>query len=291
MNVGTIYALVALTAWAFDDFFIGRATKKLGDIGSLFWLALFGTATLLPFSYSALAKAHTWSMASTTTWILLAMIGVTLIAALADFEALRVGKLSTIDPLYALEIPITLLIAYITIREELSAVQLALTAAIVVSMVLVSVKSLHGLRALRWEKGVQLALLSVLFMGATNFLTAHGARITSPIMANWIVYAGLLAFTSTCLIIRKKFRYTIGKIAQNKSLLIAFGIADVVAWTSFAKSATHIPIGLTTTISEAYIAIAVLLGLYINKEKLRGHQLVGVGVIITAVLTLCYISS
>jgi uncharacterized membrane protein len=59
---------------------------------------------------------------------------------------------------------------------------------------------------------------------------------------------------------------------------------------SFAKSATLIPIGLTTAISESYIALAVLLGLYFNKEKLRYHQFIGIGIIIAGVIALSYLA-
>ncbi|MBL8030909.1 MAG: DMT family transporter [Candidatus Doudnabacteria bacterium] len=291
MHYGILFALTALVAWAFDDFFIGRSSKRLGSVQALFFLAWFGTILLLPFSWHGLSVfVSIWSWGSPIITLCIALIVITLIAALADFEALRVGKLSAIDPLYAFEVPLTVGIAYLLIGETLSVASWILIVCMMVGMVLVSTKSLVHLKSIRLEKGLVFALTSILFMGGTNFLTGYGARLTSPVVINWISYAGLAVCTSFYLLYKGQLKHTLRTILQHPALLLGLGIADVIAWTSFAKSASLIPIGLTTAISEAYIGLAVLLGLYFNKEKLRRHQFIGIGIIIVGVVTLSYLS-
>lgn len=286
MNLGIVFALIALVAWAFDDFFIGRSTKKLGDAGALFCLSVFGAIVLFPFAYQTLGDARLWSPSQGFLWILCGIVVVTLIAALADFEALRIGKLSTIDPLYALEVPLTLLLSYLVIRETLGATQLYLVACIVCGMILVAVKSFKGLKNVRWERGVRMALVSILFMSGVNFLSGYGGRITTPVFANWFSYMGLAVCTGTYLLVTGKMRPVLQAIRANPKLVLALSIADVIAWSSFIKSASLIPIGLATAISEAYIAFAVLLGIYANKEKVHKHQVIGICIVVAAVLTL-----
>jgi drug/metabolite transporter (DMT)-like permease len=63
-----------------------------------------------------------------------------------------------------------------------------------------------------------------------------------------------------------------------------------VAWVSFAKATTFIPIAIATTISESYIALAVLLGLFVNREKLRTHQILGITLATFGVIILAYYS-
>jgi drug/metabolite transporter (DMT)-like permease len=46
-----------------------------------------------------------------------------------------------------------------------------------------------------------------------------------------------------------------------------------IAWISYSLSTVYIPIGIATSISESYIAFASLLGIIINKEKLKKHQI------------------
>ncbi len=290
MNTGIALAFVALVAWAFDDFFIGRSTKKLGDAGALFCLSVFGTIVLFPFAYPALSSTQLWSGASSLLWVLCGTVVVTLIAALADFEALRIGKLSTIDPLYALEVPLTLFLSYIVIHETLGTAQLLLIAVIVCGMFLVAAQSFRGLKNIRWERGVRMALVSIFFMAGVNFLSAYGGRIGSPVLANWFSYMGLAVCTGIYLLVAGKMKHVIQAIRTNPKLALALSVADVIAWSSFIKSASLIPIGLTTAISEAYIAFAVLLGMYANREKVRAHQMVGICVVVAAVVTLSVIS-
>ncbi len=288
--MGILLALMALIAWAFDDFFIGRSTKKFGDVGALFCLSVFGTLVLLPFTYHEINTTSLWSPSGSIVWILCGTVVVTLIAALTDFEALRIGKLSTIDPLYALEVPLTLLLSYLIIHETLGSTQLILVGCIVCGMVLVAAQSFKGLKNIRWERGVRMALVSILFMAGVNFLSAYSGRVAGPILANWFSYLGLAVCTGIYLLTTGNMRSVLQAIRANPILALALSIADVVAWTSFIKSASLIPIGLTTAISEAYIAFAVLLGIYINKEKIRRHQIIGICIVVTAVLTLSIIS-
>jgi drug/metabolite transporter (DMT)-like permease len=291
MSIGIFFALLAMVAWAFDDFFIGRSSKKLGSVQALFFLAWFGTLVLLPFSWSGLSTALSlWYWGSPILVLCAILIVVILIASLADFEALRQGKLSAIDPLYAFEVPLTITLAYLIIGETLSLTNWILIACMMLGMILISIKSFTHLKSIRLEKGLVFALVSILFMGVVNFLTGYGARLISPLLINWISYAGLASCTSLYLLWEEKLGNTLRDIMQHRALLLGLGVADVIAWMSFAKSATLIPIGLTTAISESYIALAVLLGLYFNKEKLRYHQFIGIGIIIAGVIALSYLA-
>ncbi len=284
MSLGIIYALLALIGWAFDDFFIGRTSKKIGTLPALFLLACFGVLVLSPFAIPAL-PAHV-PLSSASMGILLALMIATSLAALADFEALRTGKLATIDPLYGFEIPLTSILAYVFLGDTLSWLQMCFIAFVLGGMLLVSVSSFRNVKSLRWERGVHFALLSVVFMGATNFLTGYTARAFTPILANWFSYLGLALFCLILLVRSRRLSETIHAAKTHVVLIIALGTADVIAWTSFAYSTTHIPIGITTAISEAYIALAVLLGVYLNKERLRTHQWLGIAIIIVTITAL-----
>lgn len=289
MNPGITFAIIAMLAWAFDDFLIGKTTKKFGDSITLFWVACLGTLVLLPFVWQDISEVSFWKPGTGLT-ILCIALAVTTIAVLADYEALRIGKLSAIDPIYALEIPITLAISYAIIQEALSPYQLSLIALVIAGVCLVSIKSFSGLKKIRWEHGIAMALLSVLFMGGTNFFTAYSGRLTNALVANWFVYCGLTLMLFIYITITKQASAALRAIRSRPKLLGFLALADVVAWSSFTYSATLIPIGLAVAVSEAYIALAVILGLFFNKEKLQSHQLFGIGVTLMAVITLSYIS-
>lgn len=274
-----------MVAWGLDDYFIEKSTRKLGDTATLFFVTTFGTLVLLPFVWAEVTSPELWSL-SRELWILLIATLVTLCAALADYEALRVGKLSIVEPVYALEVPVTVILGLVIIQERLTGVQLGLIFILTTGIFLVSTKSLVSLKRLSWERGVRLALLSAALMGATNFLTGYSGRLTSPLLANWFIYAGLAAAMFIYLLYTKKLTAIAQGLQAHPRIILAVSVADLIAWTSFTYSAFYIPIALATAISESYIALAVLLGLYLNKERLKRHQLLGITITLLAVITL-----
>jgi uncharacterized membrane protein len=51
---------------------------------------------------------------------------------------------------------------------------------------------------------------------------------------------------------------------------------------------TLAPISISVAISESYIIIAVLLGYFVNKEKLRKHQIIGLTLAIVSAVYLAF---
>lgn len=47
-----------------------------------------------------------------------------------------------------------------------------------------------------------------------------------------------------------------------------------------------IPISVATTVSESYIALSVLAGIYINHERVRLHQKLGIAITVVGVVVL-----
>jgi drug/metabolite transporter (DMT)-like permease len=80
------------------------------------------------------------------------------------------------------------------------------------------------------------------------------------------------------------------EIVSHKKLLTGLGILDNAWWIFFAFAVTLIPIAIATSLSEWYIALASLLGLMINKEKLRTYQKVWFLVTFIAACVLAFMS-
>lgn len=77
---------------------------------------------------------------------------------------------------------------------------------------------------------------------------------------------------------------------KHRSLILCQSMLDTAAWTAYAYAMTLIPIAIATTISETYIAVAVLLGIKVSKERLKSHQKIGVIMAITGVILLSALS-
>lgn len=62
---------------------------------------------------------------------------------------------------------------------------------------------------------------------------------------------------------------------KQKKIILAESIFDTLAWVFFAIAMVEIPVSMATAISESYPAIAVLLGILVNREIVKKHQILG----------------
>ena len=274
--------------WGFGDFLIQKSTRKFGDWETLFLISIVGAILLLPFIYYDLPNVFAFQ--NNSFFVLLLASCILLGAALLDFEALKKGKLAVVEPLWSLEIPISTLLAFFIVHESISYGQGGLIALLVFGLILVSLRSYHLEKRVWLEKGTLLALLAAITMGSANFFVGIGARATNALMMNWFLSTFLAIISFSYLIYHKKFLKLFKDFRENKRSLVSMCILDNVAWIAFAFSMVLAPIAIAVALSESYIIIAVLLGMYVNKEFLRIHQKIGlviaiISAIILAILT------
>lgn len=162
-HVGIALAFVAMLSWGFGDFFIQRSTRKIGNWEALFFITLFGTIILFPFAYKNLPSVIN---SSPQTLLVLGILCVVLfLAAIFDFEALRVGKLSVIEPVWSFEVPVSALLAFFILKEHIGLLQIILIVLLLLGLTLVSLKDKIQLRNIIFEKGVRIAFFAAILMG------------------------------------------------------------------------------------------------------------------------------
>src|SRR6476620_5466159 len=112
--MGILFALIAMFSWGIGDFLIQRSARQFGDWIALFYITAFGSIVLFPFVYKDL---------STLVWrqhIFLILLGAGVIMTLAaywNFEALRIGKISIVEPIFAFEIAVAGLLSGVLLHE------------------------------------------------------------------------------------------------------------------------------------------------------------------------------
>lgn len=273
-DFAVLAAFGAMVCWAFGDFFIQKSTRKVGNVESLAAIGLVGAVALLPFVWSDLQLAF----AAPNLLLLVALGFVTFVAAILDFEALRQGKLSVVETIFEFELPVTVFLGIVFFGENLSALQLGIVSVIFAGILLISFSSLSaaGLGK-RLEKGVVLALAGAAGMAGVNFLTASASKQVSPLLAIWFPWVVFLLF-SLAVILRKESVAGLAKrAARHKRLLLAMGVFDTLAWLFYAFALRENYLSLTTAITESYVALGIVLGVWVNKEKISPHQLLGAG--------------
>ena len=270
IEISILFAFAAMLSWAFGDFFIQHSTRKIGNLGTLTVIGIVGTIGLIPFIFHDLKL-----LVSTPNLILVISLGlITFVTAMLDFEALKEGKLSIIDVIFEIELPVTVTLSMIFFKESLTGWQIAIVASMLLGMILIATKSFHHWKT-RLEKGVLFAFFAAVLMGVVNFMTATSSKNISPIMAVW---APWVIFTVVCLLAiwQREGIGTFGKnIVQYKWLLLLTGFLDTMAWIFYALATYKYEIAIITAITECYPAVAMFLGLWLNKEKIKWYQYFG----------------
>lgn len=288
-SLGFIFAFVALISWGFGDYFIQKTTRLIGIWKALFFIGFTASITLLFFVIDDLLLLSI----SDILFLLITSI-IVMSAALFDFEALRQGKIAVIEPIIGLELPITVGFGVFLAHEKLSLIQLLFILVIFVGiMLIITIDSSH----LRYhkriiEKGVTLALIGAIGMAMNNFLVGIASQNISPLVTIWFVHT-IIVFICIIYFIhkgKKDIQSLFRDLKKYPKNIVAQSILDNAGWIAYASATALIPISITTAISESYIALAALLGIIVNKEKLQNHQFFGIALTIFGVIFLAYIS-
>ena len=284
-QLGVMAAVIAMLCWGFGDFLIQKFARRIGDWESLFYVSLFGAVVIFPFIYGQLYLL----LSDMKGLVLLSATAVVLlVAALLDLEALKDGKLAVTEPIFVLEIPVASLLAYFLISEGISLVQTLLIGGLIVGLVLVSLRSSH-LKRKKWlEKGVILAFVGSIFMGATGFVFGVAARETSALMVNWFTSLFLVIVCIIYLAHKSRLHKLRMDGHKGTKLLLALCVLDNGAWIAFAYATVLTPIAIAMSISECFIII--LMGIFVSREKLMRHHKVWLVVAIALAIILAAIS-
>jgi drug/metabolite transporter (DMT)-like permease len=294
VEAGIIAAFLAFLAWGFGDFAIQRSVRRVGAVPALFFIGIFGLVGLLPFVWQDLPLFfHQENLAA-----LLFFTGlVTFVYAAFFFQALGKGKISIVEPVMSFELPLTILLGVLIIHERLTGLQYLLAVVIFLGLIVTVVQreprhwwNFFRKRQPRIEQGVILAVIAVVLSAGANVLTGRLSQESKPVLAIW----GVNAIYTVCCFIwmlwRREVRGSFQHARKHWRPIVLQGILDNIAWVSFAAAVLVLPISITIAISESYIALGMLLGILINKERLQRHQYIGIAVTLIAVVALAFAS-
>ncbi len=287
MNLGIILAFIAFATWGFGDFFAQRTIRHVGTWKSLFFDCCFGFFGLLFFIWKDIFLLTTGDI------ILLSLTSLVAISAsLFDFEALKQGKICIIEPIIGLEIPLTVAMSFVLVHESMNLIQVIFIFIVFIGIILAITEhhtQLHYHKRI-FEKGVVLALVGAVCMALSNTLVGISSRGISPLMTIWFTDSLIGVICLLYLIFTKEYKGLFSKFKSNIRTIAGQGIFDNSGYVAFAFSTLYIPIAITATISEGYVALAALLGLIVSREKIKKHQLIGVTFAIIGVIALAYFS-
>ncbi|MFM2415234.1 MAG: hypothetical protein RI911_927 [Candidatus Parcubacteria bacterium] len=288
MSLGLLLALIPLVGWGLGDFLIQKTTRSIGVFKTLFFICVFSVPVLFPFVYAEFPLLTLEQLN-----ILTAMSFVVFVYALVLFEAFRVGKISVVESIVAIELPLTVFLAVFVGGETMQGTHLLLFAVVCVGVLLASMDEVDVLRQGRrlFEKGVLIALAAAVLSACANYSIGASAQNVSPLMAIWYSHAVIGCIAGLALYIKGEFFELVDDFKAHPWLISGQSVCDNAAWVGYAYAVTYLPISLVITISESYIILAALLGYWIGKEHLHIHQKIGAAIALPAVILFAILMS
>ncbi|MFA6194371.1 MAG: DMT family transporter [Patescibacteria group bacterium] len=285
MTLPILFAFGAMLGWGIGDFLIQRTVRKIGAVGTLLWITLFSSLALLPFVFNDISSLTSRQI------INLVILGIAGFASgFVHMKALRVGKLSVVEIILSVELPLTILLGIIFFAERLNLMQVILIIILFIGIILVSVDFTKISKKDFLEKGSLLALLSSALVALVNFLTATQAKEISPIMALWLPWLACGLFSGGYIISREKLSPFLKTCRINWKLILAMVIVDTAAWVFYVFAVAEKELSIIVAITESFVVIALILGVVFNKEKVNKIQYFGAGLAIACSLLIGLIS-
>ena len=294
VEAGVLAAFLAFLAWGFGDFAIQRSVRHVGAVPALFFIGIFGLVGLLPFVWHDIPLFFQQENLLT----LLVVTGVITFAyAVFFFQSLGKGKISIIEPVMSFELPLTIALSVFIVGERLSGLQFALSLAVFAGLVFTVVQrephhwwSVFFRRRSHLERGVLLAIIAVSLSAGANVFTGVLSQDSKPLLAIWGVNG---IYSILCLVWMVARREVVASFQHARNYwrpIFLQGVLDNIAWVGFALAVQVLPISITIAITESYIALAALLGILINRERLQRHQYAGIVVTLLAAVILAAVS-
>ncbi len=261
----------------------------MGDWEALFIIGLIGAAIIFPFVATRIPAVFETSGQEI---IIIGIACVVLfLVAIMDFEALRIGKLAIVEPIWSIEIPSAAILAFLILGERISPSQIIVILLLMLGLFAVSIKEKQKIKKFFVERGVFLTFFAAILMGGANFFVGWGSRVADPLAINFITDIFIVAVSGAYLLFTGRLGKMTRDFHSHLILLLPMGIIDKAAWVAFAFAMTLAPIAIAVALSESYIIIAVILGLAVNKEKLARHQKLGLTLAMFSAITLAIMTA
>jgi len=107
---------------------IQKSARKVGDWETLLVISLAAMICLFPFIYHDIHLIFL----PPNIFVLLGVVVIFFTMSLLNFESLKEGKISVVEPIFTLEVPVAVFLAFILFREVVSRRQGALIALLVI---------------------------------------------------------------------------------------------------------------------------------------------------------------
>ena len=282
--MGIITGFFTMFFWGVAIFLAALASRKIGNILTLFWMQLFGflvgTAYFL-FNPNSLSLSSVVQFVPVLFFIALFQV----MAYLAFYKGLEKGQVSLVSPLGASWSLITVVLSVIFLREALKTNQLLAILLIACGILIVSVnlKDLIKNRSVRLLTGVKEGVISMFGWGISLFLLISVSKELGWFLPAFVFRFLILLLLTTHIFYSKKSILP----KSDKSpwiMLILIGLFDILAFFTYSLGVSGAYGSIVAPISSANTLVTIVLSVIFLKEKVKLRQTIGIGAILCGLI-------
>jgi len=289
--IAALAGLGGMLGWGLADFFAKKTIDKIGDVASLAWGHIFGSAVLVAaLLYQSLIRHQPAALpVKVDTWLLLALFGAAQATVyLFVYKGFGKGQLAILNPIFASFSGITALLSILVFKETVSGYLIFGLLVLFVGIILISA-DFGALRAKRFDFSHMPGFKEVGFATLLASLwTLYWDRFLGG--QDWLTYTLVMyVFMTVVIWIVAKFNNTKLKIPEARiwKFLILIGLCETVAYLAitlgYSKTSFNSVVAL---LSGAFSLPTIILARAFLKEKITTLQTVGGAVIIIGIILL-----
>ena len=281
-----------LLAWGIADYLARVASHRIGSVSTALFTQLIGLALPLAFvAFEAATGRLSVNWPTLALWAPLtgAALGV---GYLVYYTGLARGAVTVVSSATSAWLAVTVLIAVALFGERTSAGQLALMAAILVGILLLSAGPLTGSRLIGsplmssgMSSGVPWGLGAMLGIGVAMALFDPATAAAGPMLAVLVVRT-LSAVPTYAFARARRIPVRLPAGRGGWSLLAAVGILDAAGYVGYNLGVASAPVSLVAPIAAAHPVATIALAVIINHERPHATQWAGATLTIAATIAL-----
>ena len=285
--VGLYWGFSGLLAWGIADYLARVASHRIGSVSTALFTQLTGLALPLAFvAFEAATGRLSVNWPTLALWAPLtgAALGV---GYLVYYTGLARGAVTVVSSATSAWLAVTVLIAVALFGERTSAGQLALMAAILLGILLLSAGPLTGSRLIGsgTSSGLPWGLGAMLGIGVAMALFDPATAAAGPMLAVLTVRA-LSAVPTYAFARARRIPVRLPTGRGGWCLLVAVGILDAAGYVGYNLGVASAPVSLVAPIAAAHPVATIALAVIINQERPQVTQWAGAALTIAATITL-----
>jgi drug/metabolite transporter (DMT)-like permease len=272
LSNGFVLGTIAALAWGFADVCVTYLSRRGGFFRTLVFTQAVGVATL---GIIALALEDLPGP-STAQLLALAGLGPVAVAAYGGFyRALELGPIAIVSPIASANGAVVVLLAVVVLGESLSSLQ-ALGCVLVLGFIMLAALEPKAEAATEGDgSGIRLALVASVAFGGYLFGLATFSDELGWLVPVLIARAMTVAILGAVAVARRPpVPGRLGRVGLAGCVVA--GALDATGYLAFNRGAEIGEVAITSAAAASYPVIPILVGLFALRERVAGHQMVGV---------------